>query len=159
MTERNFVADETATAKLYDGNSANSLPIDDCIEVTKVEQGNGSLGQSTDQWTEIESGDYALYPANETPKEEIKLFGTLFSRGLQNVRVTAKWGYSAEVPDDIKAVATVLVSGIINYSLNAEGEVQSRTIGRYTVTFKTEKQWQDFDRVKGILEYYKRFSF
>lgn len=159
MTGRNFVADSTATAKLYDGNSANVMPIDDAIQITKVEQGDGGISTASSEWTEIESDEYVSYPANDLPKTEIRLFGALFSRGFQNVRVTAKWGYSASVPDDIKLASTVLVAGIINYSFNADGKVQQRTVGRYTVSYKSDKQWNDFEQIKSILEYYKKYEF
>ena len=163
VTGRNFVADSVATERLYDGNNANILPIDDCVSITKVEQGDGSMSSVSSQWDElIKDEDYMEYPANHTadglPISELRTLGFVFYRGFQNVKIKAKWGYSVTVPLDIMTIATVLVSGIINYSFSAEGEVKSMSIGRYTVTYKDEKQWQDFDRVKGILEYYKKYD-
>lgn len=161
ITGRNFVADAAATERLYDGNNANILPIDDCISITKVETGDGSVASKSVFWeTLIKGDDYMEYPANyaadKTPIDELRMLGGVFLRGFQNIKIKAKWGYSVTAPEDIMTAATILVAGIINYSLNAEGEVKSMSIGRYSVTYKDEKQWQDFDRVKGILEYYQK---
>jgi hypothetical protein len=163
LTGRNFVADAVATERLFDGNNANIFPLDDCISITKVEQGDGSISVASSIWTAlIKDEDYMEYPANHTadglPISEIRYLGGVFYRGFQNIKVKAKWGYSVAAPTDIITVATILVAGIINYSLNAEGEVKSMSIGRYTVTYKDEKSWQDFDRIKGILEYYKKYD-
>jgi hypothetical protein len=62
------------------------------------------------------------------------------------------------VPADIKFAATVLVAGIINYSADVAGEVKSMSLGGYSVTYKDEKQWQDFDRVSEILKLNKKFE-
>jgi len=51
------------------------------------------------------------------------------------------------------------VSGIINYSLNAEGEVSSISVGRYTVSYKDDKQWQDFDRANKMLDMLRKITF
>jgi hypothetical protein len=163
VTGRNFVADATATERLFDGNDCNIMPIDDCVSITEVKQGDGTrFAASTDWETLVKDEDYMEYPANHTadelPISELRKLGQIFYRGFQNLKVKAKWGYSASAPKDIMTVATVLVAGIINYSLNAEGEVKSMAIGRYNVTYKDEKQWQDFDRIKGILEYYKKYD-
>jgi hypothetical protein len=149
-TGRNFKADTTASARLFDGHGTNSLVIDDCVEISKVEYGISS------PLTEIASGDYLKYPANVLPITKLMLRNSNFPQDLQNVSITAKWGYSVNVPADIEFVATVFAAGVINYSLNADGEVASMTIGRYSVAYKDEKQWQDFDRANKILDMYRR---
>jgi hypothetical protein len=146
-TERNFLADTEESERVFDGDGTAWLLIDDNVEVTKVKIGDEELTVGNDN-------DYVLYPANKTPKTKVQLTGRRFTRGFQNITVEAKWGYSVDVPADIRTVATVLVAGIINYSLNADGEVQSMTIGRYTVTYKDEKQWQDFERIDKTLATY-----
>lgn len=163
VTGRNFVADAVATERLFDGNNANIFPLDDCVSITKVEQGDGTISTASINWDIIvKDEDYMEYPANHSadslPISELRALGFVFYRGFQNVKVKAKWGYSVTAPTDIITVATILVAGLINYSLNAEGEVKSMSIGRYTVTYKDEKSWQDFDRIKGILEYYKKYD-
>jgi len=157
-TGRNFVADTTASAKYYDGDDTCKLLIDDAVAITELNIGGTVMATDTDPL--LADGDYILYPANELPKTKIELRGSYFpAYPKRAIKVTGKWGYSAVVPADITAVATILVAGIINYSLNADGEVSSETIGRYTVSYKDEKQWQDFERVEGILKYYKKFTF
>ena len=39
-TGRNFIADVAASARLFEGKTSNKLLIDDCVEVTLVEQGD-----------------------------------------------------------------------------------------------------------------------
>jgi len=145
-TGRNFKADTTATEKLYDGDGDRNIFIDDCVEIAKVEIDD----------TEVEEGDYFAYPANGTPKTEIAMEYQRFTRGRQNVAITAKWGYSAAVPEDIKFACTVLVAGIINNAADTGGEVKSITMGEYKVDFKDGKQSNDFESIKNILAKYQR---
>lgn len=157
-TSRNFIADTIASAKYYDGDNTGKLLIDDAVDITELNIGGDVMAKDTDPL--LADGDYLLYPANELPITKIVLRGSYFPEyPKRSVKVTGKWGYSVAVPADITTIATVLVAGIINYSLNADGEVSSETIGRYTVSYKEEKQWQDFERVEGILKYYRKFTF
>lgn len=153
VTNRNFVADTVATTKKYDGDGTNTLLIDDAVLVTKVE-----TGSDADGWDEIDQVDVYYYPVNSTPKIKVVIEG-IFPSYYQSVRITGKWGYSVAAPDDIAFAATVLTAGIINFSNQSEGEVQSKTIGSYTITYKTDRQWRDFDRVDEILKYYKKYHF
>lgn len=151
QTGRNFVADSAASKKVYDGDGSNSLLIDDAAAVTKLEIDD----------TEIDTTEYYLYPVNDLPKTKIRLYGGRFTKSgftYQNISVTAKWGYSAAAPEDIALAATVLVAGIINFSLNSEGEVKSESIGRYSVTYKDKTEWADYDRVKEILDSYEKIT-
>ena len=150
QTGRNFIADAVATVKKYDGDNSRVLLIDDCVAVTEV--------KIDTQTPLIADDEYFLYPANDLPKTKIRLATGYFpSWPFQNVSVKAKWGFSVDVPADIRSAATILAAGIINYSLNAEGEIKSMSIGRYTVTYKDEKQWQDFDRLKDVFQAYKKY--
>lgn len=149
QTGRVFIADAVASEKLYDGNGKIQLFLDECISVSKL----------TIDDTEISSSDYLLYPANETPKTRIKLkddAGLLFDKDEQNIKVEAKWGYSEECPADIGFATMILVVGIINFSGEMAGEIKSKSIGTFSITYKDEKGWQDFDRAKEILKQYKK---
>lgn len=150
-TGRIFIADDEATDKLYDGDSSNLVIIDDAISVNSVSIKEG------DSWRELDSDEYFIYPANRIPKTFIVANGWKFPKGYQNIKVNAKWGYAKEIPEDIKFACAVLVSGIINNSLSHEGEIQSVNIGAYSVSYKNQKQWQDFDQIDKILENYKRY--
>ena len=37
-----------------------------------------------------------------------------------------------------------------------EGEVKQEKIGDYSITYKTDKDWQDLERAKDILKKYKK---
>jgi hypothetical protein len=157
ITGKNFIADTVASKKLYDGLSVSQtfptqssldLQIDDCVSVTAL-----IIDDDT-----IDTDDYVMYPANSLPKTRIRLLedaGNTFECGEQEVEVTAKWGYSVAVPSDIEFATTVLTAGIINYSLSAQGEVKAESIGSYSVTYKDEKQWQDLDKAKEIIQMYQ----
>lgn len=147
-TGRNFVADSAASERLYDGDGDREMFIDDCVEIEKLEIGG----------SEVDEDDYFVYPANETPKTQIAMEYRRFTRGRQNVTVTAKWGYSEEVPSDIKFACTVLVAGIINNAADTGGEVKGITMGEYRVEYRDEKQTDDFENVKNILAKYQRMS-
>ena len=151
-TGRIFIADTTASEKVYDGEGGSKQKFDEFISLTKVE-----IGEDTK--TEIESDDYRIYPNNEERKNKIQLKENYFTKGYQNVTITAKWGYSAVCPADIILAATTLLAGIINYSNDAKGKIRSESIGRYTVAYTDDQGWQDFKRAMMILNSYKRFHF
>src|SRR5574343_1183564 len=143
VTGRNFVADAEATKRVFDGDNSNVLLIDDAVEITKVEVDGEDVTE-----------DCFLYPANSLPVRKISLFSGVFSRGMQNVSVTAKWGYSVACPKDIGFVARVLTVGIINNS-EEEGVVQSERIGNYQVSYSSAGL-DDFAKDNEILKKYKK---
>ncbi len=164
-TSRNFKADSTASARVYDGDGTNELIVDECIEVTKVEVGNSSYGDSFAEVSSTGADKYFTYPANATarmvPIHKISLSARCFPSGYQNNRVTAKWGYSITPPEDITFAATVFVAGVINQSRGGGDEIKSESIGSYSVTYNSDKgsnSWADFERAKQILDQYKRIN-
>lgn len=164
-TGRNFKADASASARVFDGDGSGELLIDECIAVTKVEVGNDSYGDSFAEVPATGSDKYFTYPANATarmvPLHKLSLSARCFPAGQQNNRVTAKWGYSATPPEDITFAATVFVSGVINQSRGGGDEIKSESIGAYSVTYNSDKgsnSWADFERAKEILDQYKRLN-
>lgn len=145
MTGRNFIADEEASERVYDGDNTGILLIDDAIEITKVEVDG----------TEV-TDDCYIYPANTLPKGKIRLSNGVFNRGMQNISVEAKWGYSEDVPDDIAFAATVMVAGIVNNS-RGDGEVSSERIGNYQVSY-SEGGIDDLKQSMDILNSYKKYA-
>lgn len=144
-----YDAEAEATPKIYDGNDSSELFIDDALEIAEVKIGD----------TVLEESDYRLYPSNRLPKTRIILPLKTFAWGAQNVTVTAKWGYSETVPADLAFAATVMVSGIINSSNSHEGEIQSETVGRYSVTYRAgSNQENDFKSAMKILKLYRRLA-
>ena len=152
FTGRVFIADTTASEKVYDGEGGSKQKFDEFISLTKVE-----IGEDTK--TEIESDNYRIYPNNDERKNKIQLKENYFTKGYQNVTITAKWGYSINCPADLTLAATTLLAGIINYSNDAKGKIRSESIGRYTVAYTDDQGWQDFKRAMMILNSYKQFHF
>lgn len=97
-----FVAQTTASLRYYSGRGEDELDIDECVEVTLVEYRSAEA-----TWTEWAAADWvALGPDTTRNTLPIVILKTdpygdyaLFPEGDHNVRVTAKWGYSATVPD------------------------------------------------------------
>jgi len=157
LTGRNFKADTVDSMKKYDGDGSSEIIIDDCISVSSI------IIKSTDGsiiYDDLVAGeDYFLEPANDSPKNSIRLYGYKFARGIQNIEVTAKWGYSATVPANIQFSAMVLLSNIINYSNTSEGELQSLTAGKVSLSFKQKDKIDDYEKVEEILDSYKKYEF
>lgn len=152
-TNRDFsVADEEADTsdRTFDGDGTNSIEIDPCIEVEEV--------RFSETGDPIDAEQYVLHPVRKDTTKKIVLKNLVFPKGMQNIYVKANWGY-ASVPKDIKLAATVLVSGIILNSYQGEGEVASMTMGRYSVTYKTKAQVDDFNKVEEILDYNRSYHF
>lgn len=164
ITGRNFKADTVASARLFDGNGSPMLLIDDAVEITLVEVGVDAYGASFETILSTGSGRYFTDPANHTalkvPVTKLTLASRAFLFGKQNQRITAKWGYSVNVPADIKLAATVFALGIANQNRQGGSEIKSERIGNYTVTYNSEKgnnSWADFEQAMTILEGYKRY--
>lgn len=162
ITGRNFKADTVASARVYDGDGEDNILIDDAVQVTKVETGLDSYGGQFFEISASGADRYFLEPANYAalgrPIRKISLSARVWPEGRQNNRITAKWGYSVEVPDDIKFVATVFVAGIANQHRQGGAEIKSEKIGNYQVTYNSDdgkNSWADFENAKAILESYR----
>ena len=159
-TGRNFKADTEAVAREYDGNNIQGLVIDDCISITKVELGNDQYGDAFTEQTL--NTDYKLLPNNysdlDLPIRKIWLRSQVWGVGVQNHRITAKWGYSEEAPDDIAWVATFLAASIYQMGQGGNvGGVKSEKIGGYSVAFSTGSELSDFKKMEEILKSYKKY--
>jgi hypothetical protein len=144
-TNREWLADSTASTRLYNGSGSKSLRIDDCIDISQVE-----IGEEFGENFEVVAG-YTSYPFNLPSKSLVILKEDIFPIGIQTARITAKWGYSAQVPQDIQHACTILVAGVIQAQTNKEGEIESEKIGNYTVKYVNDAQKSDFQTVKDIL--------
>lgn len=139
--------------RVFDGHGGSQVIIDDLVELVSVSTGFGDDSELLD------ADSYILGPNNKLPKTHIRMLAGGFPNYPQSVTVDGYWGYSVTCPKDITTVATVLVAGMISYALQTEAEVQSMSIGRYSVTYKTKKEWQDFERIKETLDRYRKFTF
>lgn len=159
-TGRNFIADENDSSRFFDGNGKSEMYIDECVEVTSVVI-KDVMG---DIMSVLAEGSYFLtYPYNDYPirKVIIKSYNEkgflAFPSGQKNIEVEAKWGYSVQVPDQIKLATTILVSGIMNVSNQAPGKVKTESIGDYQVTYR-DSQWSDFELAKQIIGEFTKYN-
>jgi hypothetical protein len=104
-TGRIFSACATASARLFDGMGKQELLIDDCISITKVEVGNDQYGNTFTEVLSTGTDRYIPLPNNysslKVPISKILLTQKIFDFGIQNAKITAKWGYSEEPPAEI----------------------------------------------------------
>jgi hypothetical protein len=100
-----FVADTMASVRQSVGRGGVFLPIDDCIEITRVALLNLD-GAEQDVLTA--PGDYLLEPLSGLP-----IIGLTSRQGPwaagQLVAVTAKWGYGVAVPVDAREATIIEV--------------------------------------------------
>jgi hypothetical protein len=154
---------ESATYKLYDGTGTDTLLTDDFTAITKIEvlDADGNVDYTMDAATE-----YFTYPENSTAKNKLVLNSdnadvSFFPSGHKNIKVTATFGFSATVPDDVCYIATVLVANLItaNFDL-ATGGVKSESLGEYSVSYADVANVAGATpEVKTLLERYRRIQF
>jgi hypothetical protein len=169
ITGRNFIADEEASPRLFDGPGSKKLIIDDAVEITKLEIGLDDYGGNFQEILASGVNRYFTLPANgmdnagkPVPFTALQLRAHFFQSGMQNQRVTAKWGYSVDVPKEIEFAATVFAFGIVNQQRQSGQSVKSEKIGNYAVTYNSDNgkdSWGDFERALAILDKYKRYYF
>lgn len=167
QTGRVFIADSANSERIYEVNLSRSVSIGgqyaspiELIVDEFVNTSTSSMKLTIDD-EELDSDEFLLYPATveQLPKTRLVLkkdTGLVFTEDEQNIKVEAKWGYSIEPPGDITFATIVLVAGMINNSWSSEGEMSSVTLGRYTMSFKDEKQLKDFERMQDILAMYSK---
>lgn len=161
VTQRIFSTTEEPTERVYDGSGLSWIMVDDFVDLQSI---------TVDDGDPLEDDSYVVEPANRTAKYKIhRTDGGVFSSGRQNVTIEARFGYvdsddleeeepTYYTPEDIEHANTVLVAGIINASHQHEGEIQSETIGRYSVTYKTEAEKNDFKMALQTLKQYRRYN-
>ncbi len=165
ITGRVFIADATASARFFSGSGERALIIDDAAVITLVEAGQDDYGGTFMTIPSSGATRYFAEPANATaekvPVTRLLLNGSVWTEGIQNHRVTAKWGFSLAVPDDIKMAATIFVAGIINQNSNTGSDaIKSERIGNYQVTYNSDNgmnSFADFERAIATLDAYKRY--
>lgn len=124
--------------RLFDGNGQYEMTIGDFVDLASV-----TVDGSTKE--------VITYPANKDLKYKIYTAGG-FTRGRQNVAVTAKFGY-AVIPADLDFAILVMVSGIVNNQVH--NVKSSESIGNYSVSFATDAQRDDFKRAMSTLQMYR----
>lgn len=141
FTGRNFVATNPATARVFNGNGKQDMPIDECVEITLVERGTDEYGDNHEVVAAGGLSGYYKWPLNAAelglPCRILRLRGRWWNCGFGNHRITAKWGFSATCPDDVSYATTVLAAGIYseNITPTSSGDIKSESIGNYSVTY------------------------
>jgi hypothetical protein len=158
-TGRDFALSGDPETRVFDGDGSDTLEIGAATAVTAVSLYLGSGPIDADQ--------YVLYPANGGTFTRIVLRHLKFPKGTQNISVTGTFGIET-LPADIKFAATVLAAAPLTASQNSAsdetGEVQSMSIGRYSVTYRSRSpQWAklqgDLLSVQAILDRNRRYAF
>jgi len=166
--------ESASETRYYDGNGRNRLLIDAFTgtptEVTLLNYD----GSDDTTLAEGASEDYVAYPLNATEKNELVLMPNasrgIFARAFDNilddnppgdfdmkrlVKVTANFGASASVPDDVSLAATMLVAKLIERGSHAGGEIQSEKLGDYSYTLKAMDEEAQIMGVNQILDAYR----
>lgn len=144
------------TTRLYDGNGTRTLLIDDITALTQIDLINRD-GTVSD--TNSNATDWFLYPENSGFQNKIILNPetadfAIFTRGNQNIKLTATFGVSATVPADIQLAATMLVSGIAQKGMGG-GNIEREQLGDYEVEYATLKDLPNFLDALEILNQYR----
>lgn len=161
MTNRVFIADTEATERLFDGKGGCSLIIDDCIEIEKVERGLDQFGDFYEEIPATGLTRYITLPANAgnkmLPYTSLQLRYEYWTRGIQNQKITAKWGFSENVPPLIQQATTIIAAGMYMYNRGgASGSVTSEKIGNYAVSYGSDGQWKSYENAKKIIQGFTR---
>jgi len=152
--------ESASETRYFDGNGKNEIDIDEFTSLTTVQilEANGDdIG-----WTLTEGleEDYIAYPYNDTPQYRLVLVSSssvgVWYAGKKRIKITAIWGHSTTVPEDIELAATMLVASIVEKGSRG-GKVNSETLGDYSVSFgNIDESAQDLG-VKKILDTYKLY--
>lgn len=166
--KRVFNHDGTEETREYDGTGEPTLYIDDARDISKVDIEYGPQDQ-------VE--EYKAYPLNETVKTRIKMKqynkdlnvlnsrrrlyaeeGLMWPRGEGNIHVTAKFGYSEDVPDLINICTARIVSGLIQENIgdNDVQRVTSEQLGDYQLDYATMDKVANRVGVTSMLDRYRR---
>jgi hypothetical protein len=152
LANRKVVADDATSVNLYTGNNAPTLFIDDFLTITQLKYG-GDI---------VDSADYVAKPFNLPFKNQLKWLtgATWYKYKEGDIEVTGRRGMydKANIPEDIRWACMILVAGIVQSSSNDNKNIQSETIGRYTVAYKTDTQKMDYKNAIEIARSYRRAS-
>jgi hypothetical protein len=131
-TLRQFVADDAASVRYFDGTGTASLEVDEFVEFL----GATAIGLNADPGyplanviTHYEQGKprtWLLRGQGGLPAFQVAAVyqpvPTIFPLGRQNIAVTARWGYGETIPVDIwEAVACETARRVGNEAINRPG--------------------------------------
>lgn len=150
LANRKVVADDAESTLIYTGNNAPVLFIDDFHTITEVKVDDVVVADT----------DYVAKPFNLPYKNQLKYRSNSSWSGLNEggIEVTGRAGmYDKDaIPEDLRWACMILVAGIVQSSSNDNKNIQSETIGRYTVSYKTDTQKMDYKNAIEIARSYRR---
>lgn len=139
--------------KYYDGNGTDELFIGNVQTITAVYflDVNGNV-EST-----LGTGDWNLYPLNDSTKNTLKLSGggsySSFPNRSRAVKITGTFGNST-APLPVKMAGVQLAAKLINEGLRG-GQVKSESLGSYSVTYKDIDENAESMAIKETLNQYR----
>jgi len=152
MANRVVIGEDAEAEYTYSGNGSSTIFLDDFRTISTI----------TVDGSEIDASGYVAKPFNRGYVNQLTLNnGGRWSTYKQgNIKVTGKRGMyaSSTVPQDLRFALVVLVAGIVQTSSNENKEIQSETIGRYSVSYKTDTQKVDYKNALEIIKSYRRYS-
>lgn len=151
--ENFFASPATATTRYFDGSGKAEQEIDPAVSITAVavaEDGGRTAGDYT---TWVVDTDYYTFPYNKLPirKLVVEEDGSKngFHRSRKSVKVTARFGYSATAPDDVKMACGIQVA---RWFMRGKGAFQDASAAANTGSIMYTKEL-DPD-VKALLAHY-----
>jgi hypothetical protein len=149
----------TETSRYYDGSGERELFVDKYYELGSVV----TLDVDGDTDVTVDSGDgsgVVQYPLNSDRTDRLYLPTdapiSKFPSHRNAVKVTAKFGWSAEAPQDIQLTATRLMAHLIQPRLSGNlGEKTQESLGDYSVSFAKLDETAKLLGVTNILDQYR----
>lgn len=134
---------EEGAERYYNGNGKRILFIDDFQEITEVkidpyEKGNWGAAQ--------------VRYGGKRPIYKIKKVNGVFPSGMDNILVKGEYGYSKEVPDDIRMATMILASGLIN----DDGKKMSESVKGFSIKYTDDKGLSDYETARNIIKSYSK---
>lgn len=146
------------TSKTYDGGE----PIIDIEPVQSVSAVKALDSDGVVNHTYVNITDYILEPQNETIKNELRKRNGCWPVGLKRIQVTGLFTSAvgnANVPEDIKVVATRVAGAVINLGkADSDGaNVKKESLDEHSIEYDTSSEAiaaiaQEDNVTKGILE-------
>lgn len=153
-TGKSFEA--ASQTRYYDTDGCSELFIDSFVGTPVIEILNAD-GTNFDTLVEGAANDFVAYPLNTTEKNRIVLTSSKFPHGKRRLKVTATFGFSAAVPDDIKFIATKLVGFILAKGIDG-GKLSSSQLGDQQVGFEAVDEAAEALGVYQTLDMYRDIS-
>lgn len=146
----------SSSDRYYDGCGESSITIDSFVGSPTVVILN-SDGTIDETLTEGASDDFLSYPLNSTEKNRIVLTSRKFPRGNRRIKVTASFGFSTSVPNDIALIATKLVAKVLEKGIDG-GKLASSQIGDQQVNFESIDEAAEALGIYQTLDMYRDIS-